>query len=242
MRVSLFITCLADLFHPEIGMAMVQILRLHGVELDFPRDQTCCGQPGFNTGNWEQARSAAARMLDVFEGAEYVVSPSASCTAMVRESFPRLFANDPKLRERSETLGARTFEFIEFLGKVLHSTGRDARFDGKLTYHYTCHQRALGMTTEAENLVRALKGVTYIPLERKEQCCGFGGAFSIKMPDISGHMAHEKVDRIIESGADAVVVNDTGCIMNIEGTLKRRGARTKVIHLARILSGEVTGP
>ncbi|HPC45592.1 MAG TPA: (Fe-S)-binding protein [Candidatus Latescibacteria bacterium] len=242
MRVSLFITCLADLFHPEIGLAMVTILRKHGVELVFPRGQTCCGQPAFNTGNWAEARSVAARMLDVFESSEYVVSPSASCTAMIREGFPRLFVNDEALHARSEALASRSFEFIEFLGKVLNIKSADARFDGRLTYHYTCHQRALGMTTEAEDLVKSLQGVTYIPLEGKERCCGFGGAFSIKMPDLSGHMANDKVERIIETGAEAVVVNDTGCIMNISGALKRRGVPVKVIHLARILSGEVTAP
>jgi len=242
MRASLFITCLADLFEPAIGVAMVRLLRKHGVALDFPEAQTCCGQPAFNTGNWDDARAVARRMLDVFEDAEYVVSPSGSCTAMVREQFPVLFAEEPRQLERAKALASRTYEFIEFFVKVLKITDPDARFDGTLTYHYTCHLRGLGMTTEAEDLVRRLKGVTYVPLERKEQCCGFGGAFAVKYPDVSGAMVNDKVDCIIRTGADAVVVNDTGCIMNIAGALRRRNVPIRVIHLARILAGEVTHP
>jgi len=242
MEASLFITCLGDLFEPSIGVAMVRLLRKHGVALDFPEGQTCCGQPAFNTGNWDEARLVARRMMNVFEGSEYVVSPSASCTAMVREQFPVLFANEARELERARSLASRTYEFIEFLVKVLGVTEPNARFDGTLTYHYTCHQRALGLTEEAENLVRRIEGATYVPLERKEQCCGFGGAFAVKVSDVSGSMVNDKVDCIIRTGADAVVVNDTGCIMNIGGALRRRNVPIRVVHLARILAGEVTHP
>jgi L-lactate dehydrogenase complex protein LldE len=240
MHASLFITCLADMFAPETGVAMVKILRDHGVELDFPPEQTCCGQPAFNTGNWDDARAVARQMIDAFDGDGYVVCPSASCTAMVREEYPIIFADVPDILPRARALGERTYEFIEFLGKVLGVTDPDARFDGSLTYHYTCHQRHIGMTTEAETLVRGLKGATYIPLERGDRCCGFGGAFVVKQQDVSGEMVRDKVDCILATGADAVVVNDTGCIMNIAGELHRRGSDVPVIHLARILSGEVT--
>lgn len=242
MRASLFITCLADMFLPDVGVAMVRVLRAHGVELDFPRDQTCCGQPAFNSGEWGNARRVAQRMLGVFDDTEYIVSPSASCTAMVREQFPVLFADDPQLKERATNLASRTYEFIEFLVKVLGVTEPNACFDGRLTYHYTCHQRALGMTDEAENLIKQLEGVTYIPLERKDQCCGFGGVFAVKQPEVSGAMVNDKVDCILQTGADAVVVNDTGCIMNIAGALRRRNLPVRVIHLASILAGEVTRP
>jgi len=242
MRASLFITCLADLFEPAVGVAMVRLLRKHGVDVDFPEEQTCCGQPAFNTGSWDDVRPVARRMLDVFDGAEYVVSPSGSCTAMVREHFPELFADDPALADRARALAGRTYEFIEFLVRVLGVTEPGARFDGTLTYHYSCHLRALGMTTEAEDLIRRLDGATYVPLERRDQCCGFGGAFAVRYPDVSGSMVADKVECIIGTGADAVVVNDTGCIMNISGALKRRKVPIRVIHLARILAGEVTGP
>lgn len=242
MRASLFITCLADLFEPSVGVAMVRVLRKHGVALDFPEAQTCCGQPAFNTGNWDAARLVARRMMDVFERAEYVVSPSASCTAMVREQFPILFAEEARDLARARSLASRTYEFVEFLVKVLHVTEPNARFHGTLTYHYTCHQRALGLTDEAENLVRRLDGVTYVPLERKEQCCGFGGAFAVKCSDVSGAMVNDKVDCIVRTGAAAVVVNDTGCILNIAGALRRRNVPVRVVHLASILAGEVTHP
>lgn len=242
MRASIFITCLADLFSPEIGVAMVRVLRKHGVDLDFPKAQTCCGQPAFNSGARDDSRRVARRMLDVFEDSEYVVSPSGSCTAMVREQFPVLFADDDALLERSRALADRTYEFIEFLVKVLGVTEPDARFDGKLTYHYTCHLRGIGITNEAEELVKRIDGAEYVPLDAMDQCCGFGGAFAVKHAAVSGAMVRDKVENIVRSGADAVVVNDTGCIMNIDGALRRRGVPVRVVHLSRILSGEVTHP
>lgn len=242
MRASLFITCLADLFEPEIGVAMVRVLRKHGVELDFPREQTCCGQPAFNTGGWDDSRKVARRMIDVFSGSEYVVSPSGSCTAMVREHFATLFADEPETLAKAEDLASRTYEFIEFLVKVLGVTKPGAVFNGRVTYHYTCHLRGLGITDEAERLIQQLEGAEYMPLERKDQCCGFGGAFALKHAEVSGALVNDKVSCIVDSGADAVVVNDTGCIMNIAGALRRRNVPVRVIHLARILSGEVTHP
>ncbi len=242
MRASLFITCLADLFEPQIGVDMVRLLRRRGVEVDFPPEQTCCGQPAFNSGAWDDARRVARNMIDAFSEAEYVVSPSASCAAMVREQYPSLFADDPALLERVKDLSNRTYEFIEFLVRVLGVTDPDAQFDGVLTYHYTCHLRSLGIVTEAEDLVRRLSGTTYVPLEERSRCCGFGGSFAVKHPAVSGSMVCDKIDRIIDTGADAVVVNDTGCILNISGALHRRNVPIRVIHLAQILAGEVTHP
>ncbi len=242
MGCQLFITCLADVFHPEIGEAMVEVLERTGVAVTFPHEQTCCGQPAFNTGNWNEAHAVALHMLDVFEGDDYVVCPSASCTGMVRQQYPVLFADDPRNLERAHRLAKRTFEFIEFLVKVLWITDWKAYYEGTLTYHYTCHLREIGITSEAEDLIRMLDRARYAPLENKDRCCGFGGAFSIKEPEVSGEMVRDKVRCIMDTGADAVVVNDTGCIMNIEGGLRRAGSDMPVIHLARILSGEVTGP
>jgi L-lactate dehydrogenase complex protein LldE len=242
MRVSLFITCLADLFAPEIGVDMVRVLRRNGVEVDFPESQTCCGQPAFNSGAWDDARRVARPMLDAFADVDHVVSPSASCVSMIRNQFPLLFADDPDLVERSRELGSRTYEFIEFLVRVLGIAEPRAKFDGTLTYHYSCHLRELGMTTEAEDLVKRLDGTTYVPLEGQNQCCGFGGSFAIKQPAVSGSMVGEKIDAIIDTGADAVVVNDTGCILNISGAFHRRNVPVRVVHLAQILAGEVTHP
>ena len=242
MHVALFATCLADVFEPEIPISVVNVLRKNGCSVDFPEAQTCCGQPAFNTGNWREARIAARRMIDVFQGDFPIVSPSASCTAMVREQYPVLFADDPPMLERAQELASRTYEFVEFFTKVLKIDDPAAEFHGRATYHYTCHQRPLGLTTEAEDLIRKLKGIEYVPLERKDRCCGFGGAFAVKHPDVSGEMVHDKVECIIRTGAEAVIVNDTGCIMNIAGALKKRRVSIQVIHLARILSGEVTSP
>ena len=242
MRVALFATCLADVFEPEIPVSIVRVLRRYGVDVTFPEAQTCCGQPAFNTGNRPEAKAAAARMIDVFDGDDMIVSPSASCTAMVREQYPVLFADDPPMLERAHALASRTYEFVEFLAKVLKVEDPDAEFNGTATYHYTCHQRPLGLTTEAEDLIRKLRGVTYVPLERRDRCCGFGGAFAVKEPEVSGEMVRDKVECIIRTGADAVIVNDTGCIINIAGALNKRRVPIRVVHLARILAGEVTGP
>jgi L-lactate dehydrogenase complex protein LldE len=242
LRASVFITCLADIFAPDIGLAMVRVLGKHGVDLDFPTGQTCCGQPAFNSGAWDDSRRVAKRMIEVFSDSEYLISPSGSCTGMVREQFPALFANEPETLAKAQALADRTYEFVEFLVKVLGIEHPEARFDGRLTYHYTCHLRGIGISNEAEQLIQRLDGVTYVPLDQMDQCCGFGGAFAVKQADISGSMVADKVDAIIASEADAVVVNDTGCIMNISGALHRRNVPIPVIHLARILSGEVTHP
>lgn len=237
-RVGLFITCLTDQFYPRVGVAIVKILRSLGCEVDFPTQQTCCGQPFYNNGLFEQARPLARRMIDIFRDYAYVVTPSGSCCAMVRHHFPELFHDDPPLREQARELGGRTFEFIEFLDRVMRvdlspfSLKEPSRF----TYHYTCHLRELGMTDQAVRLLRQIGHVEFQPMEQADQCCGFGGTFAVKYPAISGAMADEKARHIARTGAQITICNDAGCAMNIAGMCHRQGVNTQVRHLAEVIA------
>ncbi|MSS70673.1 MAG: (Fe-S)-binding protein [Candidatus Latescibacteria bacterium] len=238
MKVSLMITCLGDLFCPEAGVATVRVLRRLGVEVDFPKGQTCCGQPMFNSGFHRDAREVARHTIEAFEGESPVVAPSGSCAAMVRVGYPELFHDDAGMRGRAEALAGRTFELSEFLVKTLKVEDVGARFEGRVTYHYACHLRGLGMTDEAVRLIRNVKGAAFVPLERWDQCCGFGGSFSVRYPEVSGAIVADKVDCIARTGADAVVSTDAGCLMNIAGAMRRRGVKVRAMHLAELLASE----
>ena len=240
MRVSLFITCLADQFAPDVGESVVRVLRKLGCEVDFPTAQTCCGQPFFNNGFRQQARALAERMIDIFEDSAHVVSPSGSCVAMVREHFPVLFEGDSEWQPRCDAFVAKTYEFIEFITKVL-KVDVEAVCRQKLTYHYTCHLRGLGLKQEAVRVIEQLKDGEYVPMEKSDQCCGFGGTFAVKFPQVSKAMVDDKADCIVATGADVVIVNDTGCAMNIGGMLSRRGISCQVRHLAQILDEGLQG-
>lgn len=238
MRVSLFVTCLTDLYYPDVAKAMVRILRRLGIEVDFPNKQTCCGQPALNSGMIDEARDIAARMIDIFENADLVVSPSGSCCSIVREHYPHLFKDDPKMLARALALGEKTFEFVEFLQKKLKVDWSkwNLKFPAVATYHYSCHHRGIGMSTEeVPRLLKQIQGLEYRELEKLEQCCGFGGTFSIKSPEISGAMSRDKVACIKKTGADLVVINEGGCTMNIIGCCHREGVNVKAIHIAEIL-------
>ena len=244
-NVSLFITCLTDTFYPRAGEAVVRVLERLGCAIDFPESQTCCGQPMFNTGCHDDARGMARRLIDVFEDAEVVVTPSGSCCAMIRDYYGELLAGDPAYRERAERLVAKTYEFSEYLLKVLDVDLRalgcrwgDGAADGgpKVTYHYSCHLRGLGMRDEAVRLLRQIDGIDYVPLAKTEQCCGFGGTFAVKFPEISGSLVRDKTDRVRESGADVLVCNDGGCSLNITGRLHREGADIPTMHIAEIIA------
>lgn len=237
MKISLFVTCLTDLFYPRVAVSVVRVLRRLGHEVDFPTAQTCCGQPAMNAGHEQEARDVARRMIDVFESAEVVVSPSGSCVSMVREHFPRLFADDPVLKPRADALAAKTYEFVEFLQKKLRVDWSrwNLRYDAVATYHYSCHLRGLGMTTETTELLEQIPGVQMRPLRDLDQCCGFGGSFSVKYGDIAGAIAAEKLRCIEESGADLLVCNDGGCALNISGAAHRQGKKFRMKHVAEIL-------
>lgn len=239
MRVSLFITCLADQFYPGVGEAAVKVLRRLGVEVSFNPAQTCCGQPAFNTGYREEARQVAARMLDLFGGeqTDYVVSPSGSCTSMVRVFYPELFEGDPARLAKAKALAGRIFEFSEFLVKVLKVEDVGASFPHRLAYHPSCHLlRELGVSDEPRRLLRSVRGADLVELPDHQLCCGFGGTFSVKFPEVSVAMGKDKVKVARENGAEYLVANDSGCLMHLAGLIHRQGVPLKTIHLAEVLA------
>ncbi len=237
-RVALFITCLADQFFPQVGECAVKVLRRLGVEVTFNPAQTCCGQPAFNTGYHQEAREVAARVLDLFNDAEYVVAPSGSCATMVRVFYPELFADDPVRREQAERLRARFFEFSEFLVKVLGVEDVGATFRGRVAYHDSCHLlRELGIGDEPRKLIRAVRGVECVEMEDNRLCCGFGGTFSVKFPEVSVAMGEDKLRSA--AGADYLVAADSGCLMHLAGLIHRRGLPLRTMHLAELLDKRV---
>ena len=235
--VSIFITCLVDQFYPQVGEAMVKTLRDQGVHLSFPRAQTCCGQPAFNAGYQSEARDLAKRFISIFESDSYVVAPSGSCTSMVRVFYPDLFKDDPGMLEKARSLGARTYEFSEFLVKALGVTEVGASHSGSVAYHPSCHLlRELGVRREPIQLLREVEGLEIKDLPDAEQCCGFGGSFAVKYPHISGSILERKLECIRKSGADTLVANDAGCLMHMAGGLKRRNIPVEARHIAEILA------
>jgi L-lactate dehydrogenase complex protein LldE len=237
MKVSLFITCLVDQFFPEVGMSMVSVLRRLGAQVDFPSEQTCCGQPAFNGGFKTEARDLARRFISIFEDSEYIVAPSGSCTSMVRVYYKELFHDDPDWKKRAESLASRTYEFTEFVVNVLGVEDVGAVYQGKVALHQSCHLlRELNVRTEPRRLLNAVKGIEVVELERAEACCGFGGLFSIKYPEISGGILQEKIDSVEKSGADVIVASDAGCLMQIAGGLSRQGMATRTMHIAELLA------
>jgi L-lactate dehydrogenase complex protein LldE len=229
------VTCLGDALFPDVGVATVRLLRRLGVEVDFPSAQTCCGQPHFNSGYPVDARELARHTIKTFSGGQPVVTPSGSCAAMLKLEYPELFHDDLVWHGRAEDLARRTHELSGFLVNVLGVEDVGARFPGKATYHMACHLRGLGLLTEPERLLRKVKDLEYVPLERSDECCGFGGSFSVRFPGISGAMVQDKAAFIEKSGADTVVATDAGCLMNIAGCLHRRGSKVRALHLAQVL-------
>lgn len=236
MKVSLFITCLSDIMYPRVGDAMVRLLARYGVKLDFPKVQTCCGQPAFNSGYWDEARASAETLLEAFEDSDFVVSPSGSCTGMIHHYYPKLFEKDPEKLDKALRLKEKTYEFSQFLVQVLGVTDVGATFPHKVTYHPSCHgSRVLGVKDEPLTLLENVKGLELIPLPDSEYCCGFGGTFAVKMSDISGAMVEEKVENIVSTEAEVLVGIDMGCLMNISGNLHAKGQPVRVMHIAELL-------
>jgi L-lactate dehydrogenase complex protein LldE len=238
VRVALFIPCYVDLINPEVGVSVVRILRRCGVEVVYPEGQTCCGQPAFNSGFFDEARGVARHFLDVFERErwDYVVCPSGSCTTMVSHYYPFIFKELPEMRERSEDLGARVREFSDFLVNVLGVKDLRARHSGRAVFHTGCHQRReLGKLEEPRELLSNVEGLEVLSWRNEELCCGFGGTFSVKMPDVSTAMADEKIKALEESGADTLISGDSSCLMHLKGRLRRLGHDTRVYHLAQVL-------
>ncbi|MEX0712082.1 MAG: (Fe-S)-binding protein [Pirellulales bacterium] len=235
MKLSLMITCMGDVLRPEVGQATVRLLRKLGHEIEFPEDQTCCGQPFFNSGFADLARQQARHTIRVFADPRPVVVPSGSCAAMVKLEYPHLLEDDPEWHPRAVELAERTFELGDFLVNQLKVLDVGARYQGRLTYHYACHLRGLGLTGHVEQLIEHVEGATLVPLRHLDQCCGFGGSFSIRYPEISTAMVSDKVRCILETEADAVVSTDLGCLVNIGGRLHRQGRELEVLHLAELL-------
>ncbi|WP_342426028.1 (Fe-S)-binding protein [Paenibacillus sp. FSL L8-0502] len=235
MKVSLFITCLSDAIYPKVGEAMACLLSRYGVQLDFPKVQTCCGQPSYNSGYWDETRVAAKTILKAFNDSDFVVSPSGSCTYMIHH-YPELFKDEPEWLDSARRLEQKTYEFTQFMVQVLGVTDVGASFPHIVTYHPSCHgTRLLGVKEEPMKMLGSVKGLQLVPLPFAEDCCGFGGTFAVKMPDISGAMVTEKVDHIRETEAEVLVGLDMACLMNIAGNLRYREEPVRVMHLAELL-------
>jgi L-lactate dehydrogenase complex protein LldE len=235
LNVSLMVTCLGDALFPQVGVATVRLLRRLGVGVDFPAAQTCCGQPHFNSGYHDEARLLARHTIETFARSPLVVAPSGSCAAMVKKEYLELFHGDPGWRPRAEDLARRTYELSEFLVRVLGVEDVGARFESRATYHMACHLRGLGLLSEPERLLRRVRGLELVPLERADECCGFGGSFSVRYPGISGAMVQDKCGFIERTNVAAVIATDAGCLMNIAGCLRRRGSAVQALHLAEVL-------
>lgn len=235
--VSLFIQCLVDSMYPDTGDAMITVFDRLGIPVAYPANQTCCGQPAFNSGYRKDAAAAARHFIKVFEDAEVIVCPSGSCVHMVKHHYPLLFQNDPDLLERARIVGSKTFEFTEYIVDVLGISNVSARFPFKVTYHDSCHlYRGLGIEKQPRNLLCNTNELQFIEMPDSDSCCGFGGTFSINYPDISTAMVDEKIENILATGADVVTGCDISCLMNIQGRMSRRGVSVKVMHIAEILA------
>ena len=238
MRVALFPTCVVDQVAPQIGRAMVTVLRRAGCELLFDPRQTCCGQPAFNSGFRAEARRVAAGLLQLFDDADYVVAPSGSCTTMCRVFYPELFAEDPALLSRVAALRGRLFEFSEFLLEVLQQDDHGSRFAGRVAYHDACHAlRELRIHDGPRRLLRRVKDLELVEMDAAQACCGFGGTFSVKFGELSGAMARDKVGSIQRAGVAAVVSSDASCLLQLAGALSRAGLPVRTLHLAEVLAG-----
>ncbi len=237
--VSLFATCLVDTLYPQVGHAVTTVLRKLGITPDCPPDQTCCGQPAFNAGYRKEARRVARHFIEVFENSPAIVSPSGSCVHMVRHHYPILFRDDPPWQARAAHIASKTFEFTEFLVNKINITDLGTHFNGTVTYHDACHMnRGLGITQAPRQLIGMIRGITLKEMTPSDKCCGFGGLFSVKYPEISDALARDKAERIVATGADAVVSSDMGCLMNIEGILHEMNPSIQCLHIAELLAGE----
>ncbi len=238
---QLFITCIIDTFYPEIGKAVVRVLQRLGVHLEFPAEQTCCGQPAFNAGMRQEARQIAMHTIRVFERTRgKVIVPSGSCTAMLQHGYLELFDAQPHWLERARALAARVVEFSQFLVDDLKVTDLGVSYAGKIAYHPSCHLlRSLGVDRQPRALLAAVRGAQIVPLPEASDCCGFGGVFSIEHAELSSAMLERKISNLLQSKASLVVTADAGCMTHINGALRRQRHPLRVVHLAQLLAGEL---
>lgn len=241
--VGLFVTCLADLFRPSVGFAAVKLLEDAGCRVHVPAQQTCCGQPAFNSGDFKSARAVAVQVIDAFEDFDYVVAPSGSCAGMIRAHFSELFEDEPEALKRAQALASRTYELVSFLTDVRGVDRVDAHFDGVVTYHDSCSGlRELGVKDQPRRLLSSVTGLTLNELPGAEECCGFGGTFCVKYPDVSIKIVSEKTADIAGTFADTLLAGDLGCLMNMAGRLRREGKTVQVRHVAEVLAGMTDTP
>ena len=239
IRASLMVTCLGDLFYPEVGVRIVRLLRRLGVEVDFPAGQTCCGLPLFNSGYHTEAAAVARRTVPLFRDSQYVVVPSGSCAWMVKHEYPGLMT-DPSLRAEAKGLAARTYELSQFLVKVVGRTRFTSAIPGRVTYHDSCHlRRGLGESESPRAILRDLDGAELVELPGADECCGFGGSFAVRLPEVSTSILDKKLGNVEATGARCLVACDAGCLMQMSGGLSRRGSPVRPVHLAELL--EVDG-
>jgi len=240
VRVALFVTCLVDLMRPRIGFAALRLLEAAGCEVCVPRTQTCCGQPGYNAGDRAGALALARKVLDEFSEFDYVVAPSGSCAGTIKTHYPDLFRDAPEQLGRALSLCARTYELTDFLLNVARIDRVPGAFHGTITYHDSCSGlREMNVKLQPRALLVRVPGLTLKEMAECEGCCGFGGLFSVKYGDIATHIAERKCANVAATGADALVLGDLGCMLHIEGRLRRRGdTRTRVLHVAEVLAGD----
>ncbi len=242
-RVGLFVTCLVDLFRPTVGFAAVKLLEAAGCAVEVPSAQTCCGQPTYNSGDRKDTRAIAEQVIAAFEPYDYVVAPSGSCGGMLKVHYPTLFAGDAAWEKRAAAFAAKVYELTSFLVDVRGMSVVDAVFDGSVTYHDSCAGlRELGIHDQPRALLASVAGLTMTDLREADICCGFGGTFCVKYPDISNGMVEKKTAAIAETGAGTLLAGDLGCLLNMAGKLQREGRPVKVRHVAEVLAGMADGP
>ena len=241
--VGLFVTCLVDLFRPSVGFAAIKLLEDAGAEVEVPESQTCCGQPAYNSGDRADAKAIARAVIETFERFDYVVAPSGSCAGMLKVHYPTLLADDPEYAERARALADKSFELTSFLVEVLGAERVTARFGANVTYHDSCScLRELKIQDAPRRLLASVDGLALSEMEETEVCCGFGGAFSVKYPDISAAIGEAKARNAIKSGADCLLAGDLGCLLHIAGRLSRDGATIECRHVAEVLAGMTEAP
>jgi L-lactate dehydrogenase complex protein LldE len=242
-RVGLFVTCLVDLYRPTVGFAAVKLLEDAGCTVEVPSAQTCCGQPAFNSGDTADTKAVARGVIDAFEGFDYVVAPSGSCAGMIHEHYPALFADEPETAQRAQHLAKRTHELVSFLVDVLNIERVEAVYPETVTYHDSCSGlRELQVKGQPRRLLASVEGLSLKELPSAEICCGFGGTFCVKYPEISDKMVTDKATDVVATGAGTLLARDLGCLLNMSGKLTRLGAGTKVRHVAEVLAGMADGP
>jgi L-lactate dehydrogenase complex protein LldE len=240
--VGVFVTCLVDLFRPSVGFAAIKLLKDAGARVEVPESQTCCGQPAYNSGDRADAQAIARQVVESFERFDYVVAPSGSCAGMLKVHYPDLLADDPAFAPRARALAAKSFELTSFLVEVLHVAALEARFPASVTYHDSCSGlRELKVRDAPRRLLASVADLTLTEMEETEVCCGFGGAFSVKYPDIANAIVEAKTRNIVASGAHCVLAGDLGCLLHIAGKLTREGRAVECRHVAEVLAGMTDG-